>query len=87
MPLNLSPETERLIEEKTKAGGFSTPDDAILAAFASLEDADPLGDCAPGELEALMAEGVKSLRRDGPISHEEVLATLRVQLDEIRRPR
>ncbi|HZZ44371.1 MAG TPA: hypothetical protein VFE58_15660 [Tepidisphaeraceae bacterium] len=38
MGISLTPETERLIEEKLKQGGYSTADDLVHAALGALEE-------------------------------------------------
>lgn len=57
MNLALAPETERLIEERMKRGGYATPDDVVRAALATLEQHEQSGDFAPGELDRLLAAG------------------------------
>lgn len=85
MVVNLSPESHQLIEERMKANGFASADEAIRAALLSWKHAEPFDDYAPGELEALIAEGEESLKRDGPLTHEEVFGALRAELDARRQ--
>jgi Arc/MetJ-type ribon-helix-helix transcriptional regulator len=51
--MSLSPETQKLIEGRMKAGGFPSPDDVVQAALASLDQQDPLSRIADAELDAL----------------------------------
>ena len=85
MPVNLKPETERLIEERMQSGGYETADELVLAALASLDGTEMFSGYAPGELDALIAEGEESLKRDGPLTHEEVFGALRAELDARRQ--
>jgi len=85
MVVNLSPETHQLIEKRMKASGFASADEAIRAALLSWEQAEAFDEFAPGELEALIAEGEESLKRDGPLTHEEVFGALRAELDARRQ--
>jgi Arc/MetJ-type ribon-helix-helix transcriptional regulator len=56
----LSSDTQRLIEERMRRGGYATPDAVVVAALASLEQQERFGDFEPGELGALLAEGEAS---------------------------
>jgi Arc/MetJ-type ribon-helix-helix transcriptional regulator len=38
MTITLSPEAQRLIEEKMKQGGFASPDELVLFALQNLEE-------------------------------------------------
>jgi Arc/MetJ-type ribon-helix-helix transcriptional regulator len=70
----LKPETRNLIHARMKRGGYSSPDDLVVAALASLEQQERFGDFAPGELGRLLAEGEAS----GPfLDGAEALATRR----------
>ena len=60
MTPSLNAETQRLIEDRMKRGGYPTPDDLIVAALASLEQQERFGDFATGELDTLLAEGEAS---------------------------
>jgi Arc/MetJ-type ribon-helix-helix transcriptional regulator len=74
MPISLSPEMLKKIEDHMKQGKFKSPDDVVLAALAALEQVQQFGDFEPGELERLIEEGEKS----GPgIDADTVFAELR----------
>jgi hypothetical protein len=73
MPISLTPQTQRLLEEQMKKGGYPTPEDAIRAGLASLE---LHGDFAPGELDKLLAEGEADLARGDLLDGEEVFREL-----------
>lgn len=53
MAITLSRETQALIEEKIKAGGFATADEVVRAALVSLDQQDPLSGASDAELEAV----------------------------------
>ena len=56
----LSAETQRLIDERMKRGGYATADDVVAAALASLDQHERFGDFDPGELNRLLGEGEAS---------------------------
>jgi putative addiction module CopG family antidote len=74
MRIALSPETERLIEEYMKRGGYATADDVIRAGLEVLDQQATAGDFEDGEWDALIAEAEQS---GEPLDGEQVLAELR----------
>jgi putative addiction module CopG family antidote len=44
MTISLSPEAQRLVEEKLKSGAYRSADDVIHAALHALTDAESFGD-------------------------------------------
>ena len=62
MNVTLSPDTQKLIEERMKAGGYAVPEEVIRAGLASLEQGETYGDFAPGEWEDLLAQGERSVQ-------------------------
>ena len=74
MSMSLSPDTQRIIEARMRAGGYATADDVVRAGLASLEERQNLGDFEPGELDRLLEEGEKS---GSPLDGEQVLNELR----------
>jgi antitoxin ParD1/3/4 len=74
MKLVLSPEIERLIEERVRSGKYRTAEDVVAAAVSNLHQQETLGDFEAGELDELLAEG----ERGGPsLDGEQVFAELR----------
>lgn len=71
MNIALTPETQRLLEERMRRGGYMAPDDAIRAGLYSLEQQERLADFDSGELEALLAEGERSIREEGSLDGDE----------------
>jgi putative addiction module CopG family antidote len=74
MVISLSPETQKLIEERMKHGGYATPDDVVRAGLSSLEQQQNSGEFETGELDRLLADGENS---GAPLDGEQVLAELR----------
>jgi len=56
--ISLQPETQKLIEDRLKQGGFSTPDDMIRVALDTLDqcDADDLDDATLAAIDRAEAE-------------------------------
>jgi Arc/MetJ-type ribon-helix-helix transcriptional regulator len=86
MVVNLSPETHQLIEKRMKASGFTSADEAIRAALLSWEQAEAFDDFAPGELDALIAEGEESYRKEGGFTQEEVFGPIFERLGQDKSP-
>ena len=74
MTISLSQETQKLVEERMKDGGYASAEDLILAALASLERQETGGDFAAGEMDDLLAQGERS---GEPLDGEQVLTELR----------
>ena len=74
MRIALTPETERLIEEHMKRGGYPTADDVVRAGLEVLDQQAAPGDFQAGEWDALIAEAERS---GEPLDGEQVLAELR----------
>jgi putative addiction module CopG family antidote len=77
MELPLTSKTRRQIEAKVSSGRYSTAEDVVRAGLAALDQQESFGDFAPGELDALLAEGEESIRREGTIPADKVFAELR----------
>lgn len=77
MKLSLSPQTHELIGAKLKGGRYETADEVIRASLAALEQQERFGDFAPGELDELLAEGERSIKKEGTLAASDVFAELR----------
>jgi Arc/MetJ-type ribon-helix-helix transcriptional regulator len=77
MEFSLPAKFRRLIEERVRSGKYATPEDVVKAALTTLDQNDRFGDFAPGELDRLIEEGERSLKREGPISGESVFKEIR----------
>lgn len=70
MDLVLSPETQKLLEQRMSRGGYKTPEEAVRAGLAYLEQQEQTGDFAPGELNRLLAEADADIERGDLIDGE-----------------
>lgn len=86
MKLKLTTRSQRYIEKKIKSGEFRTPEKVVQAALDALRDRELYGDFRPGELDALIEEGERSIREEGTIPAEQVFEEIR-QLARKRRKR
>jgi Arc/MetJ-type ribon-helix-helix transcriptional regulator len=53
MAITLTPETQKLIEERMKQGGFPSADEVVRAALVSMDQQDPLRVVKDAELDTL----------------------------------
>ncbi|MBI5763609.1 MAG: hypothetical protein HZA51_08815 [Planctomycetes bacterium] len=67
MTLTLSRRTQRLIEKKVRDGQYDCPEDVVSAAIGSLIAQEDFGEFRPGELDALLEEGERSIRKSGTL--------------------
>jgi putative addiction module CopG family antidote len=86
MELPLTSKTIRQIEAKVSSGRYRTAEDVLRAALAALDQHESFADFAPGELDALLAEGEKSIRREGTIPAKKVFAQTRRTRSSLRPP-
>src|SRR4051812_43098543 len=77
MHLTLSPETQKLIDDRVKTGKYSTPEDVVAAAVANLAQQETFGDFAPGWLNELLAEGGPDIGRDDVLDLDQAFTELR----------
>ena len=63
MNLSLDPEVQKLIDERVKSGRYATPEDVVAAALLTLDQQEWLGDFSPGEVDAMLAEGERSIEQ------------------------
>jgi len=77
MNISVSPKTHKLLESQRKAGGYKAAEDVIQAALRSLEQQERLRSFTPDELEALLAEGERSIRLEGTLDGETAFAERR----------
>lgn len=89
MDLTLPPEIQRFVDASVKSGRFSSPQDIVIAALASLMS-DSLGTCSSEELEAMypgfrekIAEGLRSAEAGELVDGEEFFAELEREEQEL----
>lgn len=83
MPVSLSPETQKLIEDRMKDAGFVSADEFVRAAIFSLDQQDWLRRASTVELEAMypgirekIAEGIADAEAGRLTDGEEFFAEL-----------
>ena len=82
MNLTLDPNVQKLIDDRVRSGEYATAEDVVAAAVSTLEQQERFGDFEPGELDALLAEGERSIEENGTLDGEEAY-----QLRKERRAR
>ena len=71
MTLTLPPRIQQLIDERVRSGKYSTPEDVIAAAIATLDQQERFADWAPAELDALLADGERSIIEEGTLDGDD----------------
>ena len=84
MNLVLSEDTQKLLEERMKKGGYRTAEDAVRAGLAYLKQFEGQDEFAPGELAALLAEADAEIEKGNLIDGEEVFREIR-EMSEAER--
>ena len=79
MEVQLSEETQRLLEARMKEGGFESADDLIRLALSSMSDDDPIAGFSSEEVRELFRAGEESLKLDGGRPLDEVMRDLRAK--------
>ncbi len=74
MNLSLNQNAEQLIAQHLKSGKYASPEDVVTAALHALAHEENANEFAPGEWDALLAEGEASGK---PLDGQAVLAELR----------
>ncbi len=76
MNIMLGPDAEKFIEQKLKTGHYASAEDVVLAGLQALART-PEDQFEPGELDALIAEGERSIECEGTIDADELFRQLR----------
>jgi len=79
MNLALQPHVQKLIDERVNSGKYSTAEDVVAAAVLALDQQEHFGDFEAGELDQLLAEGERSIERDGTLDGNEAFRHRRQQ--------
>jgi Arc/MetJ-type ribon-helix-helix transcriptional regulator len=79
MNLALKPDVQELIDERVTLGKYSSPEDVVAAAIMALGQQEQFGDFQAGELDKLLAEGERSIKKDGTLDGEEAYRRRRQQ--------
>ena len=73
MTLSLDLNTQRLIKQRVRKGRYARAEDVVRAAIGSLIVQEAFGDFRPGELNSLLEEGERSIRKSGTLDGDEAL--------------
>ena len=87
MHLAIDPEMQRLIDEKLRTGQYRSAEDVVRAGLAALKQQDSSGDFHPGELDAVLAEGERSITEHGTLNADEALRARRERRANLRPER
>jgi antitoxin ParD1/3/4 len=71
MNVTLKPDVQQLIDDRVRSGQYASPAEVVEAAILALEQSERFGDFAAGELDALLAEGERSIEQEGTLDGEE----------------
>ncbi len=77
MSITLTPETQRLVEERMKVGGFTTPDELVRLALETFEVVDLDVEALDHETQAAIARAEEQSARGEGIPAEEAFERLR----------
>jgi antitoxin ParD1/3/4 len=84
MNLSLSPELQKLINDRVNSGKYATPEDVVTAAVISLDQQEQFGEFEPGEVDELLAEGERSIKEEGTLDGDEALRQRRERRAQAR---
>ena len=87
MNVNLTPELERLIQDKVASGLYNNQSEVVREALRLLEEQDRLRELHVAKLRAALAEGLEQADRGETLDGEEVVREMREFLRERRRAR
>jgi Arc/MetJ-type ribon-helix-helix transcriptional regulator len=71
MNLALKPIVQKRIDERVTSGKYSSPEEVVAAAIMALDQQEQFGDFKEGELNKLLAEGERSIKKEGTLDGEE----------------
>jgi antitoxin ParD1/3/4 len=71
MNVSLNPDVQKLIDDRVSSGKYSTPEEVVEAAVLALDQVENFGDFEAGELDAVLADGEKSIETEGTLDGED----------------
>ena len=77
MKLSLPPKVRNWIEQRVRSGKYASAEDVVHAAIAQLDQQERFGDFAPGELDSLLDEGERSIKKEGTVEATKAFARIR----------
>lgn len=87
MNVSLTPELEKLVQEKVKSGRYNSASEVMREALRLLEEQDQLRAIRLEEVRKRIAAGLESLDRGEGIDGEEAFERLRKRSEARRRTR
>jgi antitoxin ParD1/3/4 len=81
MQLHLTPELENLVENKLRAGRYSSPSEVIREALQLMEERDQMLLVRKDEIREGIANGLESLRLGKSADGEAAFARIEAELD------
>lgn len=84
MNVVLKPELQKFVDEQVTTGRYPSAEDVVAAAVTRFMQDERLGEFAPGELDALLAEGEADLQRGDFVTMDEVREHFRRRAVESR---
>jgi len=87
MNVNLTPELERLIQDKVASGLYNNQSEVVREALRLLEEQDRLRELHVAKLRAALAEGLEQADRGETLDGVEVVREMQEFLRERRRAR
>jgi antitoxin ParD1/3/4 len=85
MNVSLTPELEKLVQEKVKTGRYNSASEVVREALRLLEEQDQLRALRLEEVRKKIAEGLEALDRGEGMDGEEAIARLRKKSKARRR--
>lgn len=67
MNITLTPDLQKLVQNRVASGQYLTAGDVIAAAIVALEQQEAFGEFEVGELDQLLAEGERSIEQEGTL--------------------
>ena len=85
MNVSLTPELEKLVEEKVKSGRYQSASEVIREGLRLIEDQDRLRELRLEEVRKKIHTGLDQLNRGEGIPGEEVYAQMKAKSAAVRR--
>ena len=87
MDIHLTPEFERLVQDKVSAGSYNSASEVVLDALRLLEERDHLLERRKSAIRAKIDEGWEALKRGEELDGESTIAELEAKLDHFDKTR
>lgn len=87
MNVTLTPQLERLVHKKVKAGRYTSASEVVREALRSLEERDIRLGFRRQEIRSKISEGLASLRRGEGVDGEQVFRRLDAELAALEKQR